>query len=476
MGWKLLIIVLCIATSPLSAAAESGFARKKIQVGDQEFGYRLLAPLTIVEEQRYPVVLFLHGAGERGSDNEKQLAYLPKELPKLQDQYPCFVVAPQCPAGARWAAVNWSDQKSEAQTTEPTLAMRAAVEALRTTIREQPVDLDRIYLTGLSMGGYGAWDLALRQPDFFAAVVPICGGGDERRVHRILSVPTAVYHGADDTVVPVARSRTLVKRLGELGAKPDYHELEGVGHNAWGAAYRAEKAISWMFSQRRSSNPLSGVQALCGPGSPLNGGERIVFLGDSITESGVRPGGYVQLIEAAFQKGKENRSATVVGAGISGHKVPDLQARLDRDVIAKRPSLVFIYIGINDVWHSQSGNGTSKEDYESGLRDLIQRLRASPTKPRIILATPTVIGEKKQGSNSLDSLLDSYADISRKVARERKVHLCDLRKATVEYLSLRNHKNVSHGVLTTDGVHLNAEGNRFVANHAALSIFEALSR
>ncbi len=477
-----MVLTLALAVTCALSCVTSGdgdnadFARKTIRVGEREFGYRLLEPSKVEEGKSYPLILFLHGAGERGSDNEKQLAYLPRTMAGLRDRYPCYVVALQCPGNEKWSAVRWSDTSSQAQTPRPTDPLLAAVRAMEATITQYPVDIDRVYLTGLSMGGYGSWDLAMRYPDVFAAVVPICGGGDEKRVHRMAAIPTAVYHGDADKVVPVKRSRTLVERLLKLGSSPNYFELPGVGHNAWALAYKTDKAIGWMFEQRRTQNPVSGIQVLVGSASPLRKEERIVFFGDSITQAATRPGGYIHLIDTAVQERKADLSIQLIGAGISGHKVPDLQKRLDRDVLAKKPTVVFIYIGINDVWHSQSGRGTSKEAFEAGLRDLVTRMAASKSKPRVILATPTVIGEKARGSNPLDAMLDEYAEISRKVAADMKLHLCDLRKSSIDYLSIRNRKGKSKGLLTTDGVHLNAEGNRFLANHAALSIFEVLSR
>ena len=189
-------------------------------------------------------------------------------------------------------------------------------------------------------------------------------------------------------------------------------------------------------------------------------GDRIVFLGDSITQAGARPGGYVALFKQAVDDQFGEGEVEVIGAGISGHKVPDCQKRLDRDVISKKPTHVLIYIGINDVWHSTSNRGTSKEDFESGLHDLIDRIRKADSK--VILCTASVIGEKTDGSNSLDKMLDEYCDISRKVASEKKVPLLDLRKQFLDHLKKENKLNKPTKILTTDGVHLNPAGNRFV--------------
>jgi lysophospholipase L1-like esterase len=141
--------------------------------------------------------------------------------------------------------------------------------------------------------------------------------------------------------------------------------------------------------------------------------------------------------------------------------VPNLQHRLDRDVLSRKPNVVVIYIGINDVWHSTGGRGTPAPAYEAGLKDLIARIKSGGAK--VVLCTPTVIGEKKEGANPLDKMLDQYSDISRKVAKETEVPLVDLRKAFVDWLKENNPNNADKGLLTGDTVHLNKAGNALVA-------------
>ncbi|HYW80258.1 MAG TPA: SGNH/GDSL hydrolase family protein [Thermoguttaceae bacterium] len=215
-----------------------------------------------------------------------------------------------------------------------------------------------------------------------------------------------------------------------------------------------------------------GLKQLAGEKSPLQQGEVIAFFGDSITAAGAREGGYCRLIDAAITAGQPDLGVTIVYAGISGHKVPNLQERLDRDVLSKKPTVVFIYIGINDVWHSTRGQGTPKDLFEAGLRDLIKQIgEAGAT---VVLCTPSTIGEKPDGSNPLDPMLEEYSAISRKVAKETKTTLCDLRKAFIDYLKENNPENKDRGILTGDGVHLDAEGNKFVADLAAGAIAIAL--
>jgi len=195
----------------------------------------------------------------------------------------------------------------------------------------------------------------------------------------------------------------------------------------------------------------------------LKKGEKIVFLGDSITAGGVGPKGYVTVIKNTLAEKHKDLAIEIVGAGVSGNKVPDLQKRLEKDVLAKKPTLVVIYIGINDVWHGESDptKGTTKEKFEAGLKDVIGKIK--DTGARVVLCTPTVIGEKKIGTNKLDEKLDEYAEIGRKVAKDTGVQSCDLRKAFADNLAKNNPDNKDKGVLTTDRVHLNEAGNKLVA-------------
>jgi lysophospholipase L1-like esterase len=193
----------------------------------------------------------------------------------------------------------------------------------------------------------------------------------------------------------------------------------------------------------------------------LKQGDRIVFLGDSITQAGAGPNGYISLVRNKLNETHKDLGIEVIGAGISGNKVTDLQNRLDRDVIAKTPTIVVIYIGINDVWHSLNNRGTPKDKFESGLYDVIKRINDAGA--RVILCTASVIGEKTDGSNQLDEMLDDYCAVSRKVAKETGSQLLDLRQQFIDHLKKSNPDGAEKGVLTSDRVHLNQAGNQFVA-------------
>jgi lysophospholipase L1-like esterase len=196
----------------------------------------------------------------------------------------------------------------------------------------------------------------------------------------------------------------------------------------------------------------------------LRNGERILFLGDSITEQGVKPNGYVTLLREQLGMRYPDFGIEILGAGISGNKVTDLEKRLAKDVIERKPTIVVIYIGINDVWHWALANhkGTTKEEFETVLREIIARIQYAGAE--VVLCTPSVIGEKFDGTNSQDPILEQYCAISRKIASTQGIRLCDLRKTFMTYLKANNKENSEKNILTTDGVHLNDAGNRLVAD------------
>lgn len=237
----------------------TAFAERTLQVtsGDAKSGevrYRLLAPQNVTEGKKYPLILFLHGAGERGTDNLKQLAYLPQQMaqPRYRERFPCYVLAPQCAEHQRWVEVDWTQAESHAAPEMPSKQMQLVLKILEKTLSEEAVDPKRIYLTGLSMGGYGTWDLAIRKPNLFAAIGPICGGADNSRLASLTELPIWVTHGDADSVVPVQRSRTAVEALREAGANPVYVELPNVPHNSWTPAYSDNDGlVPWLFRQSR---------------------------------------------------------------------------------------------------------------------------------------------------------------------------------------------------------------------------------
>jgi lysophospholipase L1-like esterase len=191
--------------------------------------------------------------------------------------------------------------------------------------------------------------------------------------------------------------------------------------------------------------------------------QRIVFFGDSITQAGANPGGYIMRIDSMCNKEGLKESYEFVGAGISGNKVYDLYLRMEDDVLAKDPGKVFIYIGVNDVWHkSTSGTGTDADKFEKFYAAIIKKLLDKNIK--VVLCTPATIGEKNDFSNPQDGDLNQYSKIIRGLATKNNLAVVDLRKLFLEYNLSNNPENKTKGILTTDGVHLNAKGNQLVAD------------
>ena len=225
--------------------------------GDHVLRYRLLLPVDHDPKAKspgksWPLVLFLHGAGERGSDNALQLKYLPEQMaqPEQRARYRAFVLAPQCPADRTWSPVDMKTMTAS-PSAAPFHEAKAIVRMLDRVMEEHPVDPRRVYLTGLSMGGFGAWDLAARYPERWAAVVPICGGGDPGTARKMKEIPTWAFQGAKDPVVPPERSREMVEAVRRAGGNPRYTEYPDVAHDSWSPAYGDPELLAWLFAQRR---------------------------------------------------------------------------------------------------------------------------------------------------------------------------------------------------------------------------------
>ncbi len=187
--------------------------------------------------------------------------------------------------------------------------------------------------------------------------------------------------------------------------------------------------------------------------------KRIIFFGDSITQQGVSKNGYVTLIKKSLDSTKYD----IIGAGIGGNKVYDLYLRLEDDVLNKKPDLVVIYVGINDVWHKQSSHtGTDYDKYLKFYQALINKIQGVGSK--VVLVTPSVVGEKKDGTNELDADLNKYAVGIRNLAAKNNLPVCDLRKIFADYEAQNNPEDKEKGILTVDRVHLNETGNKLVAD------------
>jgi predicted peptidase len=220
-------------------------------IGKDTLPYRLQAPIAIAQGQKYPLVIALHGSGERGNDNERTLTWFaPLASDTLRVQYPAFVLVPQCPKGKRWVEVDWA-LPAHTMPAEPSVPMRILLALLEELPENLPIDRSRIYLTGLSMGGFGTFDLLARKPDVFACGVPVCGGADTATADRIKHIPLWIFHGGLDKVVIPARSRDMVNALRLAGALPQYTEYPDVEHGSWKPTYANPDLWRWIFAQRK---------------------------------------------------------------------------------------------------------------------------------------------------------------------------------------------------------------------------------
>jgi lysophospholipase L1-like esterase len=194
---------------------------------------------------------------------------------------------------------------------------------------------------------------------------------------------------------------------------------------------------------------------------------KVVFFGDSITEAAVKPKGFIT-IDDSLLNSAGRQDYELIGAGISGNKVYDLYLRMEDDVVSKSPDIVIIWVGVNDVWHKKMGTGTDADKFEKFYLAMVKRFKAANIK--VIVCTPASIGEKYDNSNEQDGDLNKYSNIIRKISSEQQLTLVDMREAFETYEKTNNHNNLEKGILTADGVHLNDEGNKFVAKLMAEGI------
>lgn len=250
----ILVIVLVFGVLFLFSGCRRGDYRKAqfVNAEGDTLRYRLLKPVKTEKKTNYPLIIFLHGSGERGNDNEKQLihgTWLFKQKENLAN-YPAYVMAPQCPEGQRWVEVDWK-KKTTRMPDEPSQSLSLVMEMMDILLSTYPIDPNRIYVTGLSMGGYGTWDLICRYPDRFAAAVPICGGGDAECAEFIKDIPVWAFHSSDDPVVPVEQTRNMIEAIRAAGGNPRYTEYSNAGHGSWKPAYEEPELLPWLFAQKR---------------------------------------------------------------------------------------------------------------------------------------------------------------------------------------------------------------------------------
>lgn len=253
-SFKVLVTILCLGFLSAGNAQPSLFSYEKyVNTTGDTLKYRQLYP-DANALRKYPLVIFLHGSGERGNDNEAQLKWGVTNFSSDENmqRYPAFVIAPQCPENSGWSNfTNRENKSSILQDPSPSKQMALLIGLIQELIQKLPVDTNRIYITGLSMGGFGTFDAIERYPDLFAAAVPVCGGGDVTKAASIKHIPIWIFHGAEDSVVDPAFSRSMVEALTKAGAHPGYTQYPEVGHFSWIEAYSDPLMMEWLFRQHK---------------------------------------------------------------------------------------------------------------------------------------------------------------------------------------------------------------------------------
>lgn len=249
----LLIAIICCAGIIVKAQPSRFSVEHYISEKGDTLNYRMLYP-DYDTLRKYPLVIFLHGAGERGSDNEAQLKWgvMAFATDEMMTMHPAIVVAPQCPVGISWSNVSRANSsRTMTLKDDPSKPMQLVRELIQQLIKKAPVDPNRIYITGLSMGGFGTFDAIERYPDLFAAAMPVCGGGDTSRAASIAHIPIWIVHGSEDATVNPVYSVDMLQALMNAGAHPGFTMVPETGHFSWLAAYNNKLAIEWMFRQRK---------------------------------------------------------------------------------------------------------------------------------------------------------------------------------------------------------------------------------
>ncbi len=252
---KLFSLLFIVFSSLVLCGQNELFEKKEFIYKGDTLRYRVLFPENYDSTRKYPLVLFLHGAGERGNDNESQLkhgAFLFSN-PENREKYPAIVLFPQCPEEEYWAPMERAgSERTFPENPKPTSPMLMVEKLVQSYEKNEAIDKKRMYILGISMGGMGTFDYICRHPGKFACAVPICGGINLTRLNKVRSMPIRIYHGSADDVVSVEFSRNAYIELKALGSeKVEYIEFPGVGHNSWDNAFAESDFVSWIFGQKK---------------------------------------------------------------------------------------------------------------------------------------------------------------------------------------------------------------------------------
>tara|TARA_R110000765_G_scaffold170051_1_gene274989 strand:- start:319 stop:1101 length:783 start_codon:yes stop_codon:yes gene_type:complete len=253
-------IQLCFLIVTFHVFAQQEIYQKSTFVKDNDsLQYRIMYPKDFSEDMQYPVVFFLHGAGERGNDNEKQLTHGSSLFSKVEnfEKFPAIVIFPQCPTLDYWSNAKVNRKKRPVSLKfknhrKPTKALRLVMDLVEETIEKTYIKKDQVYVMGLSMGGMGTYEILYRKPELFAAAIAICGGGKPKSAKKYaLKVPLWAFHGAKDNVVDPILSVKMVAGLLKYGGHPQFTLYEEANHNSWDPAFDEPDLLEWLFTQKK---------------------------------------------------------------------------------------------------------------------------------------------------------------------------------------------------------------------------------
>lgn len=247
-----IFLMMCKPKQGIAQESRFSYARYSDGQGDT-LNYRILFP-DYDTVKKYPLVIFLHGSGERGDDNKAQLKWgvLNFATDRMMIEHPAIIVAPQCPSHEKWANFSgYPEGDTLHLLPHPTMPMKLVIGLIHQLIKQAPVDSKRIYITGLSMGGFGTYDAIERYPDLFAAAIPVAGGGDPSKANMIAHLPIWDFHGAEDAAVNPKYSREMMQAILKAGGHPGYTVYPDVGHFSWLGAYSDPIVLNWLFRQHQ---------------------------------------------------------------------------------------------------------------------------------------------------------------------------------------------------------------------------------
>lgn len=448
-----------------SPAVLAAFEARTFDHEGKVLPYRILYPEDFDQSKTYPVHIFLHGAGERGADNASQLMHGSDQFIKNRSLFPAIVIFPQCPKEDFWADVQVKRELSQNTFTfpkfpQPTWAMQAVNALLDQTLAKNYVDTNRIYLSGLSMGGMGTFELLSMRPETFAAATPICGGGYPANAATwAQKTPVWIFHGKQDQVVPILYSRLILETLVQQQAEPRVSFYENTNHDSWTRAFAEPDFLSWIYAHSKQGAAQGTVvtedctpewlkfseATLLGKYKSQNDAlkkeidtDRIIFMGDSITES---------WLDSAPEFWQQHPN--YINRGTSGHTTPQMLLRFRQDVIGLKPSMVIILAGTNDI----AGNtgATSPETIINNIKTMAELAQSHQIKVAISAILPVYEYPWQPGLAPASTIIN--------INKELKAYATAQGCTFIDYHSaMTNKQGGMLSSLTYDGVHCTKAG------------------